>query len=114
MGPDCVVVLAPALDRALRIGQAGEPVLVQAFVSEAAVEALDVSILDRLAGGDEEQLEPALVGPDIEGADDPGTRERGVDFNGRALAGEVIDDREAAKLAAVTKRMTTLTDGRSA
>ncbi len=44
-----VVVTAPACDFASRIGQTREPVLVETFVPEAAVEALNVGILRRTA-----------------------------------------------------------------
>src|SRR5437764_8514795 len=43
-----------------------EPVLVQAFVAELAIEALDVRVLDRLAGTDEAQTHAHLIGPGIE------------------------------------------------
>ena len=49
MGPDVVVVIAPEGQLAAGIGQAVEDLLVQAFVAQAAVEALDVAILLRLA-----------------------------------------------------------------
>jgi len=41
-------------------------VLVQAFVAEPAVEALDVRVLDRLAGTDEAQTYSSLIRPGIE------------------------------------------------
>jgi hypothetical protein len=52
-----VVVLAPVVDDAAHVAQAREPVLRQALVSEAAVEALDVGVLYRLAWLDEPQLD---------------------------------------------------------
>ena len=39
----------PRFDGPLRIGQAGEPMLVEAFVAEGAVEALDERVLGRFA-----------------------------------------------------------------
>ena len=48
-----VVVIAPVVEHAAHVAQAGEPVLRQAFVPEAAVEAFDVGVLGRLAGLDE-------------------------------------------------------------
>ncbi len=48
-----VVVDAPRLDRALRVVEADKPVLVQAFVAECFVEALDERILRRLPRIDE-------------------------------------------------------------
>ena len=50
MGSVAVVVRAPFLDHGSRFVQALEPVLVQALVAEAPVEALDESVLGRLAG----------------------------------------------------------------
>src|SRR4051812_37248894 len=45
VGPDLVVVLPPDSDRGTSLMQRLEPVLVQAFVAELAVEALDVAVL---------------------------------------------------------------------
>ncbi len=45
-----IVVNPPGFDDPPGVGQAEEPVLVQALVPEAAVETLDPGILDRLAG----------------------------------------------------------------
>src|SRR3712207_4329967 len=61
-----VVVEPPSLDDAARLGQAREPALVETFLAEAAVEALDRGVLHRLAGIDEEQLHAILVGPAVE------------------------------------------------
>lgn len=47
------VVDAPRFDRALRVGEADEPALVQAFVPERPVEALDEGILHGLPRVDE-------------------------------------------------------------
>jgi hypothetical protein len=41
-------------------------VLVEAFIAEAPVEALDVGVLDRLAGPDEGKAYRPLVGPGIQ------------------------------------------------
>jgi hypothetical protein len=48
-----VVVLSPRFDDPAGIRQGQKPRLVQALVSESAVEALDVRVLNRLAGRDE-------------------------------------------------------------
>jgi hypothetical protein len=62
-----VEVDAPSLDQPLGFGDAGEPVLVQAFVTEVPVEAFDERVFDRLAGTDE--AEPAArARPGVEGA----------------------------------------------
>lgn len=48
-GPVAVVVVPPGIDDPSRHEQAPEHVLIEAFVAEAAVEALDEGVLDRLA-----------------------------------------------------------------
>lgn len=45
----------PLADEASGLDQAGEPVLIQAFVTELAIEALNIAILHRLPGLDELQ-----------------------------------------------------------
>ena len=45
-----IVVDPPVFDDVLGLCEASDPVLVQAFFSEPAIEALDVGILGRLAG----------------------------------------------------------------
>ena len=47
-----IVIVAPGLDDLARFAQADEHVFVQAFIPQPAVEALDESILYRLAGLD--------------------------------------------------------------
>src|SRR6266567_5525436 len=64
--PSGLVVDAPRLNRALRIDQAHEPVLVEALVPEPAVEAFDVRVLDRLARIDEVEHDAMAVCPLIE------------------------------------------------
>lgn len=62
------VVQARVLDLATGVCEAGEPVEVQIFMSQAAVETLHDAVLDRLAGLDEHQGHLVLVGgPGIEG-----------------------------------------------
>ena len=53
-----VVLDPPVLDRSARVCHREEPVLVQAFVAELAIEALDVRVFDRLAETDEAQTHP--------------------------------------------------------
>jgi hypothetical protein len=60
-----VVFDAPGFDRRARVLHAHEPVLVQAFVTQASVEALDVAVVDGLARADEGQANPTLVGPRV-------------------------------------------------
>ena len=65
--PDGIVVQPPGFDQLFGFFQIAEPVLVQAFVPQPAVEALDVRVLDRLAGLNEVQLHSLAVGPGIQG-----------------------------------------------
>ena len=58
--------MRPRLNRLLRVGQAHEPILVQALVAEFPVEAFDVSVLYRLARLDEGELHGVLVRPLIQ------------------------------------------------
>lgn len=63
---DCVrfvVVLPPSFDLPPSIAETGQPVRVQTFVAQPAVEAFDVGILRGLAWLDELQLYPALFAP---------------------------------------------------
>ena len=58
-----IVILSPRLHELAGIGQPEEPLLVQAFVAEAAVEALAEGVLDRLARIDEVQRDRVLLRP---------------------------------------------------
>ena len=62
----CVVIDPPAFDDLARLTDAGEPVLVQAFIPETAIETLDVRILGRFARIDEIQLDAVIIGPSIQ------------------------------------------------
>ncbi len=46
--------------------QAGEPALIKALLTEPAVEALDGTILHRLAGINEEEPHPVLMRPPVQ------------------------------------------------
>ena len=56
-----VVVKAPQFDELACLRQADEFVLVEAFITKAAIEALDVDVLRRLSGCDVMQTEVAPV-----------------------------------------------------
>src|SRR5262249_58034913 len=58
-----VVVLPPLLDLLAGIGQTAEPVLVQTFIAEAAVEALNVAVLHRPSRLNRVPLETLFIGP---------------------------------------------------
>ena len=63
LGALLVVFSAPGFDHCSRMKQVGEPVLIEAFVAQPAVETLDARILVRLAGLDESQGDTAFVRP---------------------------------------------------
>lgn len=58
----------PASDSALRVGDTQKPVLIEPFVAQPAVEALDQGILNRVARPDELQVDAARAGPGTQGA----------------------------------------------
>ena len=58
-----VVVLPPIVDHAAHMAQTGKPLLRQAFVAKAAIEAFDVGILRWLAWLNEAMLDSALSRP---------------------------------------------------
>jgi hypothetical protein len=60
-----VVAVTPFFDDRSCLTQAREPFQVQALVSQFAVEAFDMSILNWLTRFDEEQLYTILVSPSI-------------------------------------------------
>ena len=66
MGPLCVVVDPPGLDDLAGILEIEEPVFVEAFIAELAVEAFDESVLGRLAGFDEVKAHAVAPGPFVE------------------------------------------------
>lgn len=63
-----VVVPPPIGDYLASLGQRCEPVLVEAFIAELAVEALDVAVLHGLAGFDQDVFDAMLLRPGDEGA----------------------------------------------
>ena len=70
MGPDLVVVLTPIFYFSPGIVKAHEPVGVEAFAAELAVEGFDEGIIGRLAGAGEVEDDTLLIGPQIEIAGD--------------------------------------------
>ena len=62
-----VVVLPPRLDRRLGVAQADEVSLVEALVTKFTVEALDESVLYRLARLDEGERDTVAMSSEIEG-----------------------------------------------
>jgi hypothetical protein len=127
-----VVFDPPGLDGSPRVRHGEEPVFVQALVTEATVEALDVGVLDRLAGTDKAQAHSGLVRPGIEHLafelrsvihrdrqrqsaqirqplehrHDPLPSDRRINLEHQALAAEVIHDRKASQPSAVAQTIT--------
>lgn len=66
MWPDLIVVSTPILHFLPCVVKAQEPVRVQAFASELAVEGFDEAVVGRLAWPGEVQRDIALVGPQVE------------------------------------------------
>ena len=68
LGSFVVVFLSPGFDDRLGVTQADKPVFVQAFVAEASIERLDVSILIRFSWLNLPQLNTTLMRPVQHGA----------------------------------------------
>jgi len=62
MGPDGIVVDTPSLDDPARLGKREEGVLIEAFIAQPSVEALDEGILDRLARCDVVPFDTGILG----------------------------------------------------
>ena len=63
MRPDLVVLGSPSGNDASGLRQGLKPVLIEALVPEGAVEALDVGVLGRAAGLDQDVFYAVLLGP---------------------------------------------------
>lgn len=63
MRPRRVVIQSPGLDDGARFAQRGELMFVEALVTEAAAEALDVGVLGRLVGLDVMQTHAPIACP---------------------------------------------------
>ena len=64
--PMLVVVSAPGGDQDTSLLQARKPVVIQAFIPEASIEALDERVLRRFASLNQLELNAMLAGPLIE------------------------------------------------
>ena len=117
MGSAVIVIMSPGFGDPPGFREASEPVLVQALIPEAPVEALAGAVLHGLPRLDEVVPDPSLVAPLVEDpagelravigdddlrpapfVDDPvqhpahtKTRQAGVHLDGQALAGEGVD-----------------------
>src|SRR5215468_206446 len=131
MGTHLVVIDPPRLDPRARIVEVEKPVLVEALVTELAVERFDEGIVDRFTGSDEMQLNAILGRPRVERAagkfgsvvdddllrewshgsdpiEDPGntlTREPVIDFDRQTLPAAIVDEIECAKRTSVGERV---------
>src|SRR6185295_7808235 len=111
----------------VRLQRAAPTQLVQAFIAKAPVEALDIGVLNRLAGPDEGKAHRPLVGPGVErlalelsavvhrdrarqpahlaqplkSRYDARPRQRGVNLEHEAFAAVIVHDREHPQLPAV-------------
>lgn len=120
MGSCLVVVIPEGIEQIPGVLEVDKLVFVEALVAELAVEAFDVTVLGRLARGDEAMRYLALVGPTfqrqagklgsvvgeqtagpaaplgdpVQHAGDPGAGQRGIGLDPEALAGVVVVDRE--------------------
>lgn len=63
-----VIIASPVGDDLTSLGERCEPMLVEAFVTELAVEAFDVAVLCRASWLDQEVLDAVLLRPGDEGA----------------------------------------------
>ena len=70
MWPELVVILAPGVNLEPGVGDADEIVLIQAFIPEAPVEALNMGLVRRLARPSEVESDSTLEGPGIQGLAD--------------------------------------------
>ena len=61
-----VVVSTPSLAFSARIVEAHEPMRVQAFRSEFAIERLDEGVVSGLARSEEVERDAALISPEVE------------------------------------------------
>jgi len=121
--PALVIIDPPRIDDRSDVIDIYEPVFVQAFVSELAVEALHETIIDRLAGADELQPDSVLIRPSIHGVadelgavidhdvfrqtmnsrysrqnlDNPLTTDRGVGLNPETLFRIGVNDRQQSE-----------------
>ena len=122
-----IVVDPPVFDDLAGFADAGEPMLVQALLSVAAIETLDVGVLRWLARVDEIQLDAVIIGPSIQRSpaqfraiiddqdigvssltghafqhlDHPFSRQREIYLDRRALPGAVVLEVGSAELAAI-------------
>jgi transposase InsO family protein len=67
MRPFIIVIKPIIFDDVARMTYAHEPVQIQAFIPEFAVEAFHIGIINRLPGSDEMELYPVLIRPCIQG-----------------------------------------------
>lgn len=127
MRAEVIVIVSPAFDLAASVLKRQEPVRIEAFVAEAAVERLDERIVGRFSGAREVHHDTVLVSPSIQQngcelaaivglkacrcatlpaqllnhRNDVVAAQLLVHANRQALTREVVDDRQCTQLAAV-------------
>ena len=65
MGPQVVVLMTPVVDEQAGFFEGVEPVLVEAVITEGAVEGLDEGVLDGLTGLDVIEVDLAPLSPEV-------------------------------------------------
>lgn len=127
VGSAVIVIMSPGFGDPSGFWKASEPVLVEALIPEAPVEALAGAVLHRLPRLDEVVSDPPLIAPLVEdpagelravvGDDDlrpapfmddpvqhpphPKTRQAGVYLDGQAFAGEGVDHVQGSQRPAI-------------
>ena len=66
VGPLVIGIVAPGVEKRLRVGDVHEGVQVEAPVTQAAIDTFDKRVLRGLAGPDEVKQDPAPIGPLVE------------------------------------------------
>lgn len=126
MRSNTIVIDPPGFDFCFCIPQISEPVFVQTLIPELSVEALDEGVLDGFPRADEMKCDSSLIGPGIQGfagefgtvvdhddlwqppcvcktledSDNATSGQRCIDFDYRALTGEIVDDVQGAESSA--------------
>ena len=83
-----IVIMAPGVEHALRLGRGGEHVRVEAFVAESAIEGLDEGVLHGFARPNELESDVVRIRPRVHRAADEFAAVVHRDRGRRAAAGD--------------------------